>query len=394
MITKSLLYSSLGVLLFIALAVLLYTRLEKVEITEWVGAQGEAKANRLYAHRLFLKKMGIPATSIASTNDITQWPNVDTVVFLNTERLTLTQEKLDELLEWVSRGGHLITVVSKKNAVYDEFGVLIDDEYLRDDPLLNYLGIAVQDYVDLYEYLEEDEYELNYWDIQLTNASEPTAVEVYSFKPLKSNDANDDVVKIEDHTFLINKQLGAGMITVLSTFLPFEDVALGDADHAKFFWYLVHSHHSNPSHVWLIDNDDMPSIFFVMWEKAKLLIITLLFLLVASLLYFTNRFGPIVPAPSLNRRQLLEHIQASGYHYWKNNQKILINSERQALHNYLAKKHLGWNEKNQQQRIDFLQERLDIPADKATYLLYENNVYTMDEFTQLIQNLENIKRGL
>ncbi|HHC74995.1 MAG TPA: hypothetical protein ENK78_07970, partial [Thiothrix sp.] len=62
----------------------LVTQLEKKEITETTGLKGEAFLNPLYAHRLFLKRMGIPATMIKSSIALDELPNTDTVIYLYT----------------------------------------------------------------------------------------------------------------------------------------------------------------------------------------------------------------------------------------------------------------------------------------------------------------------
>src|SRR6185295_15730261 len=49
-----------------------------------------------------------------------------------------------------------------------------------------------------------------------------------------------------------------GMVTVLSTFRPFSNHAIGRLDHAELLWRLA-SNHGAPAEVWLVRNIDVQS---------------------------------------------------------------------------------------------------------------------------------------
>ena len=55
------LFGIFGTLLLVASVVWFTSSFEFKELEEHVGFRGEAKTNSLYAARLFLKRMGIPA---------------------------------------------------------------------------------------------------------------------------------------------------------------------------------------------------------------------------------------------------------------------------------------------------------------------------------------------
>ncbi|MEE9351420.1 MAG: DUF4350 domain-containing protein, partial [Thiotrichaceae bacterium] len=83
---------------------------EYKEVTEYTPFKGEARENPLFAARLFLKQMGIPADNKNDLQSIgQQYPDTDTVMILDTSRSTLSLERIERLLEWIRDGGHLIT---------------------------------------------------------------------------------------------------------------------------------------------------------------------------------------------------------------------------------------------------------------------------------------------
>ena len=75
-------------------------------VDEYVGLRGEANSNPLFAARLFLQRMGIPAER---KDNLQTLPPLDTVLLLDMPDDSLSRQKMDNILAWVERGGHLIT---------------------------------------------------------------------------------------------------------------------------------------------------------------------------------------------------------------------------------------------------------------------------------------------
>ncbi|MBO0613878.1 DUF4350 domain-containing protein [Thiothrix fructosivorans] len=75
-------------------------------VDEYVGLRGEANSNPLFAARLFLQRMGIPAER---KDNLQTLPPLDTVLLLDMPDNSLSRQKMDNILAWVERGGHLIT---------------------------------------------------------------------------------------------------------------------------------------------------------------------------------------------------------------------------------------------------------------------------------------------
>ena len=98
-------FGLLAILVLVGATLSFLNTFELKETEEHVGFKGEAKTNNLYAARLFLKSMGIPAQRQERLSTL---PDTDTVLIIDTQRYTLSTQKIEELLAWVERGGHLI----------------------------------------------------------------------------------------------------------------------------------------------------------------------------------------------------------------------------------------------------------------------------------------------
>ena len=102
------------------------------EVTEYTSFKGEARENPLFAARLFLRQMGIPAENKNNLQSLgNNFPDTHTAMILDTSRTTLSLKRADRLLDWVRAGGHLITGAHYDSELtsyfYDE--ALPEDEY-------------------------------------------------------------------------------------------------------------------------------------------------------------------------------------------------------------------------------------------------------------------------
>lgn len=115
------------------------------------------------------------------------------------------------------------------------------------------------------------------------------------------------------------------------------------------------------------------------------------FLVVKSI----QRFGPIIPKQEENRRSLNEHITSSGNFYWKNGQKqTLVKSARLALTQRLSRIHPGWLQRTNEEQVTLLADQLSMKAETVHRLLYAQNIEQADDFTQLIKQLEEIRKAI
>lgn len=435
-----LLFMLLGLLVIAFSAYQFFSTHEYREVTKYTPFKGEARTNPLYAARLFLKQMGIPAENkhdLQSLRD--QYPDANTVIILATQRATLSLERTEKLLEWVRNGGHLVTAASidwELQSHYDEEESENEDEALTDqrvvcpqgtpdcllsrDPLQRVLEVHTAESVYLPKNKPEGKEAQPQDDdtvddghdaggifgigryrnvstrtVKLPNARHELILAVNPhFYSLNSNDKNEYRLQLGDGTFLIQRSVGKGLITLISDMEMLENQLLREADNAEILWHLVHSH-LHPSAVWLFHDDEMPNLFVLIWRYGWTVVLTLTALLMLWLYQSLHRFGPVIPRVNIGRRRLLEHIKASGQFFWKHDQRhLLVQSARDALQSRIARRFPGWHNQTDGEKLQHLAAISKQPTAQIKNLLYSNHYQTDEDFTRLISEIEKLRRQL
>jgi hypothetical protein len=311
--TQRVLLTVFTILVMIAGTLWFLNTFELKESEEQIGFRGEAKTNSLYAARLFLKRMGVPAERKDSLSTL---PNTDTVLVIDTQRYTLSRQKIDEILAWVKQGGHLITrarVPEDSTGLYGKNHDENDDDKpsAKVDLLQTALGIRTGEHV----LPEDDDLPIT---AKLSGMGDTLEVDPQFFYALET-DKKDKTYpqKYKKATWLLEKDWGEGLVTLAANLDFIENQAIDDYDHAEFFWQMVHARYDEPTSVWLVHQDDMPPLWKLIWKHAWALVLTLAMLIPLTLLALSPRFGPMIPKPQPGRRRILEHIHASGLFMWK-----------------------------------------------------------------------------
>ncbi len=394
---------------------------EYKEVVTHTGFKGEARRNPLYASRLFLKRMGISTKTKESIQGLSGFPDTNTVLLIDTNRSTLSNKRTLDLIAWVKSGGHLIAKTTKdwKYSGSEKVNKIKKSKKYSPDPLQRYLGVRtgsrslfldpdeeVADMID--EFLganvddSEEENAKNYKNINIKGVNKKLAIDVKRFRTIlleKQRKEITEEIELDFETFMIRQKVGKGLVTLLADMSFIENRKIEIADHAEILWNLIHGLHkplSKPKEVWLIHNDEMPSLWDLLWEKAWTLILSLLLLFGAWLLLSTHRFGPMIPKQQENRRSLNEHISSSGNFYWKYNKKQkLIKSARKALLQRITRIHPGWDQRTTDEQITLLAEQLEIKPEMVQKILFSDvdnpDFEQADTFTQLIRNIEMIR---
>ncbi|QTR49818.1 DUF4350 domain-containing protein [Candidatus Thiothrix anitrata] len=309
----------LGILVLVGLTLSFLNTFELKESEEHVGFKGEAKTNNLFAARLLLHSMGVPAQR---QDRLSTLPDTDTVLIINTQRYTLSSQKIEALLAWVERGGHLITRARTDESSSNLYSDDTEDEDAtkprttepKTDPLQSALGITLGENI----IPEEDDLPLS---VVRTDYSKVLEVDPGFFDALETTAAVQHQQTYQNDAWLLEIKRGAGLITLAANLDFIENPAIDDYDHAEFFWHLIHSLHPQPQNVWLIHQDDLPPLWALLWERAWPLLLTLGVAIPLGILALSPRFGPLQQTPSLGRRRILEHIHASGRFMWKRHQQ-------------------------------------------------------------------------
>jgi hypothetical protein len=319
--TRIVLLTLLGVVVLGGLAAWWLHAYERVERVIGMPRTGEARRNPLYALQVALQKDGIPVHSrrrlqllpAGGNEPVVPLAARDTVVIYNDPR-TLTTEEIDQLLQWVNHGGHLIVRTPPAGLLATNSPVPLFAE-LRLTPMgrdrtecAEVKGAQMQadevaakaDSVDGNDDNEDEAYEDS--DILFCGARRFTltgANPAFSWGDLKNG-------------YVFARILyGNGSVDVLADldFLDSDDLEQ-PANYQLARQLLQPNHRAGTVH--LVYAAQMPSLWATLIRHSWMTWGPLLLVLVFWLWRRMQRFGPALPSPSLERRSLLEHITASG----------------------------------------------------------------------------------
>jgi len=399
--TQLLLY---GLLLVIALATgyWFYNNFTWVVEEKDVGFQGIAKSNQLLAAEFFLRKMGIPVRQVNGLVAFRDLPSAQKTLLIATPRKTLNQELSQGLLDWVQSGGHLIVEarLPKSETGKDKKGTKTQPS--QEDSLLRELSVFVSR-----SKADNDNKDI---PIELTLGAEGQGQEIqvnFPYSRILSRSGADNeqlneaalqqpvwLVQDELGAYLMQFSLGQGLLTVLTSSTIFTNDQLGHHDHARLLHYLVQQQ-GHDDGVWLIRVDDMPALWTWLWDNAWYTMLCLSILLLLWLWRAPLRFGPVMNDAQTQRRSLLEHIQASGYYRWHENQSsLLLSKVQENLWETIQSSHPVVRRENPAQAYAMLEEITSIKASLIKQALKPVLKLTEHEFTEQVRLLETIRKHL
>ena len=361
---------------------------ELKEMDEYTGYRGEARTNDLFAARLFLKRMGIPASR---EDGLPKLPTTDTVIVLDTSRYTMSPQKIQRILAWVEQGGHLVTRArvdyeTEEAAAADDKKLEVEDR----DPLQKALAVEIGDNL----LLEEKELPVK---LQLANQAKPLDLEIDYFNELVIKNPAARAYQIKQKNFLLQIPHGQGLITLASNLEFAENHLIDAAQHAEFFWWLLHSHNPQFKQVWLVNQDTLPELSTLLRQYALPIILMSLLLLVAIFWALIPRFGAFIPEPIPERRRIIEHIKASGQFMWKRQaqgKQQLLESARHAVRQE-ARKHIpGWQWLEPEQQTEQLVKYLQLTPEhsQSLHLLLTAPTVADADFIRLVQLANTLRK--
>ena len=262
-----------------------YTHFEKVPVKEWVGASGEAQRRPFLAAQRFAQRMGLGAKELHGVPELDAVP-VSGVLLMPNRRQALNRERLQQLVRWAERGGHLI----------------VEAEYTGlPDPLLDQLGVK----------RVEGQAASKPLRIELPQTGRTLSVFLPSGIKLALNEKD---VRLRAGEQLVSFGRGRGVITVTTSLSFARNRILGTNDHAEFLWHLLGLTPARELAVY------WAPARLSLWEFLKTNAAPALaagaLLLFLWLWSIAPRFGPVAPDAPPGRRRLLDHLRASGRYYW------------------------------------------------------------------------------
>ena len=265
---------------------------ERVSDTVDLPPRGEAAYNPLYALRETLRADGVEAQSRQrlQLSSVPLGPR-DTVL-LYSEPRTLLPSEVEALLGWVQQGGHLLvrTPLPRRRAdaarpwdLLERLGVHTVDGRTHCEPLLVTGQGGHVEFCSGRRFLVDDEPLLEWGDSG------------------------------EDGLVFARLAHGAGRVDVLADFDFMRNADLREVPHALLTRQLL-APNWGAGTMHLVYAASVPPLWYQILTRGWMAWGPLLLALLAWLWMRTQRLGPVLPAPPVARRALLEHVAASGEH--------------------------------------------------------------------------------
>ena len=370
----------------IATAVWLYFNLDYKLVEKDQGYQGEAKTNPYLAAEFFLRSMGQKTEKIKLFSDKQKALNNNDTLLVPSVRLAFDSRRSTDMIEWVSKGGHLIITgqpdaesnTNQRDHILNAVGLYIERRSLNDKD-------SEQEPVNIGIYDED-----NFWQVDFDDYLVVSRTEEFKSEVIWS-------VEGDHRVHAIQIQSGQGRITILSDMRMFKNDYIGSYDHAAFLFSLANDQmDSSVNGVFYYSLfDNQMSLYQWLWKNAKPLMLSFIGFIIIILWKLIPRFGPLINIRQPVRRQFLEHLNASGNYHWREGHynRLLIEIRKQ-LSNKVKLKHPDWVELSKRDQILHFVELSDIEEVAIEKALFDNSVEQVNDFVIKVKILEKLRKSL
>lgn len=320
---RGLLLGGLGAVLLAVGAVWFFNTFERRQDEIPLPPRGEAAYNPLYALKRTLQLEGAAVQSQRRLSMRLLKPAPGDTIWLMGDLRTQPPSEADELLQWVSEGGHLVVAAPR-----------LGWRAARTDPapLLDALGVTVAEAkeggcVALARPAPKAP------DAPRQAGAPPRpAAELCGNTVLLAEDDDRIAASWGDRhgDRLLRIREGEGSVDVLTDLDFATNTGLRKRGAAALARQLLAPNYRRGT-VHLVYDADMPPLWKLLLEQAWMAWLPLLLALLGWLWWRTQRRGPLLPSPQPLRRALIEHVQASGEHVHRYGRGHLLHQSLRAL---------------------------------------------------------------
>ncbi|OOG59877.1 DUF4350 domain-containing protein [Rhodanobacter sp. C03] len=303
---------ALGVGLLLAGA--FFATFERKDVTQRVPAHGEASFNRFFALDQSLRRLDFTVASLTSL-DPRQMPlrPGDTLV-LGDDISRIDVDDARRIVAWVRNGGHLLlSPGSPASAVHTP---LFEALNLLDARPAEFACSAIRASGAAGDKANDE--------VQLCGQR-------FRLNPVAGAAVDAAIGNLQDGYLFARTKLDAGSISLLVDMDVISREQLRSSAAQQFAWRLL-APNLGQGEIYLVYALDGMSFLKLLLLKGWPALLALSLLLAAWMAMRSERFGPLMPAPALHRRALLEHVQAAGeFIYRRDSGRSLHNLACQAV---------------------------------------------------------------
>ena len=271
-----------------------FATFEHKDVTEAVAAKGAARYNRFFALELILQRLDVPVLAL-TTLDPQQMPlrPGDTLV-LGDDAERVDAEDATRIAAWVRSGGHLLLSPGlTQTAVHTP---LFEALHLLDPKPAEYACSAIHA-ADVADDSYANKAELCGRRFRLTATAVATV--------------DAAIGNAQDGYLFARTRMDKGTVSLLVNLSAISRNALKWTAAQQFGWRLL-APNMGRGKIYLVYALDGISFLKMLLRDGWPALLALTLLLAAWMAMRSARLGPLMPAPVMHRRALLEHVQAAG----------------------------------------------------------------------------------
>ena len=358
-----------GIAALAALAAIWFlSNYEQVAYRERVGPSSEARLRPYLAAERFAARMGLDAGEIRALPELDRLTPGGALI-LPAHRQALEPRRMNQILLWVERGGHLIVEA-------ELVGVA--------DPLLDRLAV-----------------ERSRIDEKKTEGSLPVEGGDRAFKvwlPASLNLRSRSRPLLHagppEMARLLSFRRGKGFVTVATGLGFLQNRLIGEHDHAELLWHLLNLNRATPS-LQVFNRPQRLSLWSFLREHAGEALAASIALLALWLWHIAPRFGPVAPDAPPARRRLLDHLRASGRYYWTMGLRAeLVSATRDAALRRLARAQPDFADAPDAEKLARLASLIGVSHEEASRFLTVRGALSGAAFIELARDAQRMHAAL
>jgi hypothetical protein len=280
----------LGVLLLLVGGFL--ATFEHKDVTEAVAAKGEARYNRFFALELTLQRLNVPTIALTTLDPQLMPLRPGDTLVLGDDAARVDVDDATRIATWVRGGGHLLLSPGfTETAVHTP---LFEALHLLDPRPAEYACSAI-----------------HIADSAVDNDANAIELCGRRFRLMPAAAVDAAIGDAQGGYLFARTRLGKGAVSLLVNLNALSRNALKQTTAQRFSWRLL-APNMGRGHIYLVYALDGISFLKMLLRDGWPALLALTLLLAGWTAMRSARLGPLMPAPALHRRALLEHVQAAG----------------------------------------------------------------------------------
>jgi hypothetical protein len=199
----------------------------------------------------------------------------------------------------------------------------------------------------------------------------------------------------DDRSAIVHYAWGRGQITVFEGLQPFlGNWQIDKYDHAELIWALLQQYQPQGK-IHLASRMTVPTLWQWLVESAWMVLISMALLIALWLWRIVPRFGGTLASPSLERRDLVQHLSAIGRSVWREGGIAhWLTVVRQAIHKRLSLRHPYLYRQEATEQQSALAKIAACSTKDIRLALTRGRAPTPAEFTVAMQTLQRLDQRL